>query len=398
MPVPLHSQADARIRRRSIAAGVAALLLLVAVWAVAAPAPARTPQAMLPDSFAGWNATAHATFSASQAASFEDAASAAATGEFGFESAEQDTYARGGDTLRVIAYRMKDPSGAYGEYLYLRAPRMTRARLGERSSISEKRALVLIGNIVLAVNGPNLPAHSDDLGALVAAVKPRAEMGLLPTVTDHLPARKMIPGSERYILGPQTLNQFVALAPGDWLEFSYGAESAIAKYKLSGRGDATLIITDYPTPQLAEHVLNELEKQFDVNDSKGAGAQPNSRPLFASRSVTFLAIVVGAHSRAEAGILLDQVHSGEEVTWDAPTLGLNQPEWTTVIAGIAIGTCILCVFSLIAGIAFGGVRLVVKRFFPSQIFDRGGYVDILQLGLNSKPIKAEDFYQFSGRG
>ena len=38
------------------------------------------------------------------------------------------TYARGADeTLKLSLYKMKDPSGAYGEYSYLRAPDMPRA-------------------------------------------------------------------------------------------------------------------------------------------------------------------------------------------------------------------------------------------------------------------------------
>lgn len=389
-----------RLRIASSGALRAILLALCAVALGATLVPAQTPQAILPDDFAGWTASAHATFSSSQAANFEDAPAAAATDEFGFEGAAQATYTRGADSLHVTAYRMKDPSGGFGEYLYLRTPRMKPARLGERSSAAHGRALVLVGNIVLDVTGANLPAspnQNDDLKALVAAVRPRAETGLLPTVTGHLPARsKMIVGSEHYVLGPRTLNQFFPLAPGDWLEFANGAEAAVAKYRLGGR-DATLIVADYPTPQIATQEWNELRKRFNVNGAKGADADAKSQPLFASRAVTLVAIVAGARSQSEAGILLDQVHSSTQLTWDEPTFQFTQAGWPTIIAGIMIGTCVLCVFAVIAGIAFGGVRIVVKRFFPDKVFDRSDHLDILQLGLSSKPIKAGDFYQFRGR-
>jgi hypothetical protein len=57
-----------------------------------------------------------------------------------------------------------------------------------------------------------------------------------------------------------------------------------------------------------------------------------------------------------------------------------------------VGTGVICMFALISGIAFGGLRLVVKRFFPDKVFDRSSHLQVLQLGLGSKPINSEDFY------
>ncbi|HTZ98752.1 MAG TPA: hypothetical protein VMB02_00370, partial [Candidatus Aquilonibacter sp.] len=37
-----------------------------------------------------------------------------------------------------------------------------------------------------------------------------------------------------------------------------------------------------------------------------------------------------------------------------------------------------------------------KRVLPGRVFDRPGYVQVLQLGLGSKPINAEDFYATTG--
>lgn len=375
-----------------------ALLAACAIAIGVGPAGAQTRQKLLPDAFAGWNATSRSNFSASQAPAFEDAASAAATDEFGFLGAVQASYSSGRDALHVTAYRMKDPSGGFGEYLYLRTPEMKRARLAERSLISQNRAVVLLGNVVLNVAGANLPAREGDLKTLIAAVRPRAEMGLLPTVTNHLPQRGMLASTEHYVLGPRTMNQFLALAPGDWLQFANGAEAAVANYRLGGRSDATLVVADYPTPQIATQEWNQLRNQFNVNGAKGPNAPGNAPPLFVSRSVTLLAIVSGARSQAEAGALLDQIHSSTQVTWDQPTFQLTQAGWPTIIAGIIVGTCVLCVFAIIAGIAFGGFRIVVKRFFPDKVFDRAEQMDILQLGLSSKPIKAGDFYQFRRPG
>jgi hypothetical protein len=66
-----------------------------------------------------------------------------------------------------------------------------------------------------------------------------------------------------------------------------------------------------------------------------------------------------------------------------------------MIVGSIIGSGVICLFALIAGISFGGLRLIVKRTMPGKVFDRAEYVQILQLGLGSKPINSEDFYGYS---
>jgi hypothetical protein len=57
---------------------------------------------------------------------------------------------------------------------------------------------------------------------------------------------------------------------------------------------------------------------------------------------------------------------------------------------------VICVFAVVAGLTFGGIRLGAKRLFPGKIFDRTNQVDFLQLAINGKPIKAEDFYGIEG--
>jgi hypothetical protein len=48
--------------------------------------------------------------------------------------------------------------------------------------------------------------------------------------------------------------------------------------------------------------------------------------------------------------------------------------------------------ALAAGIGFGGFRIFIKLVLPGRVFDRNEDVEILQLGLSSKPIEAKDFY------
>lgn len=370
----------------------AILLFVLLVFLAAVPASA---QSILPNSFAGWNATNRSSFDGSGVPVINDNTtvpanlSVAAAQEYGFTLGEQVTYARGADeTLNVKVYRMKDPSGAYGEYSYLRAPDMSRAGPNEHSAVSADHALVLVGNLVLDIRGRELSKDANDLSALVSAVSAKAQQGPLPTLTEHLPTKGFIDRSDKYILGPVTLNQFFPVSQNDWLGFSTGAEAEVARYHVDGR-ELNLLIADFPTPQTAQKKLLELQQDYHVN---AADADQNTAPVFGKRSITLLAIVFGARTQAEADKLLDQVQSGAEVTWNEPTFQFKEPPLTTMIVGAIIGTGIICCFALISGIAFGGFRIVVKRFWPDKVFDRSSSMQVLQLGLGSKPINSEDFY------
>jgi hypothetical protein len=360
-------------------------LLPIAIGLLLASLPA-SAQSVLPDAFAGWTAAGKAD--SSQAAPGNSMASTVAK-EYGFQSGERRAYTRNGETIQATVYRMADPSGGYGEYSYLRTADMPHATLAEHSAAGSDRAIALEGNLVLEVHGANLPKIEPDLKSLADMVAKRAQMGPLPTIQDHLPTDGMVERSDHYILGPVTLSRFFPLTEGDWLGFSHGAEAETAQYKLNGH-DVTLLIADYPTPQIAADELRRMKEQFNVNGSKASGA-----PLFAKRTVTKLTFISGAETQAEADTLLNQIQSGTVVTWNEPTFQFKEPSIEMMIVGAIVSTGTICLFSLIAGLAFGGFRIAVKRFFPDRVFDRSSHLQVLQLGLLSKPIDAEDFYGIS---
>ena len=373
--------------RQSI--GLFAALLCLAVLA----ASAQQGNLILPGSFGGWTGTAQ-TGVAPMVIGYptdvhpNEAKIEATRQEYGFVSGENADYRRGTEEMRVNLYKMKDPSGAYGLYSYMRTTDMPHADFTDHSSISREHALVLIGNVVVEVGGKDLPKNRAALKALIAAVVPHAESGLLPTIGEHLPTRGFVDRTDKYILGPATLNGIMPLADGDWLGFSQGAEAETAKYRVNGR-ELDLVIADFPTPETAAKKLAELQKQFDINDSNDG----SSRPLYARRALTLVAIVSGAPSKKDADAILDQIESGTEITWNEPTFQFKEPGIGMMIVGAIMGTGVICLFAIIAGLAFGGVRLVVKRA-TNKVFDRPDQVQVLQLGLSSKPINAEGFYGY----
>lgn len=365
---------------------LAALLFLANL-----PASAQTT---LPDSFAGWTASSKgdlqpaAVYNGDHVGSMMAERSAAALKEYGFVSGEQGTYVRGADSLEIKLYKMKDASGAYGQYFYLGTPDLVTSSLADYSAMSPNRALVLDGNLVLDIRGRDLPKLKPDLKSLAAYVAPHAQQGGFPTLLRHMPKKGKIEGTDYYVLGPSVLYQLAPISQDDWLGFSQDTEAELAKYRVEGH-EVTLVIADFPTPQLATKKLADLQQEFNVNGSK---SNSEGQPLFAKRSLTLLAITVGARSQAEADTLLNQVHTNTEVTWNEPTFSLTEPSFPAMIVGVFVGTGVICLFAMISSLAFGGFRLIVKRLYPNKVFDRGSDIQILQLGLSSKPINAEDFY------
>lgn len=378
-------------------------LLLGCVVAIAAiPALAQnTSQNILPDSFAGWTATNHQSFKPGDqpatVAATDPAQAAAAAREYGLVSGETADYAHGaaagGNILTATIYRMKDPSGAYGQYSYLRTPDMTSSDFADHSSQKANEAVILIGNLVLKLDGPIAHRDADDIKQLVSTLAAKSESGLYPTLPEHMPAQYRVDRSDHYILGPKTLDQFFPVAIGNSLGFTYGPEVETSHFKVDGQ-DMTMLLADFPTPQIAQSQLESLSKAFNIN-----GSQPNatSPALFADRTQTMIAIVAGAQTSDEAHKLLDQVQPGSVLTWDQPTFQFKEPRFEVMVVGAFIGTGIICLITIVGALAFGGFRLAIKRMFPNTIFDRNTQIDILQMGLVSKPIKAEDFYSFDGK-
>lgn len=351
--------------------------LLLAILVLGAPLAA---QQVLPHSLGQWTGAVDNTPSI--------APPQAVLYEYGLSATESVRYTSGNEQIQATVFETKDPSDAYGLYSFMRTADLARASFTEHSSMSPNRALILTGNIVIDVEGSDLTKLDAQIKDLVASVSSHAEPGPLPTLWEHLPEKGMVERSDRYILGPLTLNQLFPGNLGDALGFSKGAEAELAHYKLGGH-EATLLIADFPTPGFAMQQLSELQKQFNVNGSK---PDSNAPAFFAKRNLTLLAVVAGAPTEAEADSLLDQVRSGTQLTWDEPTFQFKEPSIEMMVVGAIVGTGFICGFALVAGLAFGGFRLFIKRMMPGRVFDRTSELQVLQLGLASKPINAEDFY------
>ena len=353
-------------------------------------------QGILPASVAGWNSN-----SASASEDFQQIAGPAepALKEYTAQSAETRTYSRGDNSLTVAVFSFQNTAGAYGAYSFLRTPDMAQANLTQHSSLSQDRALALTGNLVLEFTGKNVRQDGDPITILVALAGGHAHWGAYPALPQRLPTEHFIPRSDHFVWGPIALAQFLPVASGDWLGLSKGAEAELAHYRLDGRV-ATLVVVDYPTPQMAAAQLDQLKTQLGVlpveDASTGAnatGKKFGSAPLYARRDSTIVALIAGAPSAQAAKSLLDEVHSGLVLTWNEAVAAKNQPSMVNIVIGTFVGAGEICAFTLLGGLLFAGIRLLIKKWWPGRVFDRALDLEIIELGLSTRPIKGNELYQ-----
>jgi hypothetical protein len=367
------------------------LRICLGLLCIAVAARSAAAQTILPTSFAGWTASAPSTPILPAGIDPILGPDTAAFREYVLKSVEQRSYTQGTQAASATLYRLRDPSSAYGAYTFLRNDALSAADLGSYASASHDRALIVVGEMLVDVSvPPKQERPSDaDLKQLAALLDKKADHTPYPFIGDHLPEKGRVRDSERYVIGPLSLAHFVPLGTDDWLGFDHSAETILARYKVAGK-DETLVIASYPTQQVAADKFAGMLRRF-VFDPPG-DVPSGQNVLFGKRVSSFIAVVVGAPSRQSANKILDQVGYQSNVTWDEPKQTLTEPGINSMIVEAFLGTGAIMVFAVAAGIGFGGLRVLVKIFLPNKIFDREKQIEILQLGLSSKPIKAKDFY------
>jgi len=176
--------------------------------------------------------------------------------------------------------------------------------------------------------------------------------------------------------------------PTPVVDFKSGAEVVIGKYAASA-GDATIMLISYPTPQIAIEKLKAIDAAHQVTPPQ-PGVSPiiDVGPFFDKRTGPIIAIAAGPLSQAEAKSLLSSINYEADVTWNENTY-LSKKNNVANFLFNAILLCLVAVgFSLVAGLAFGGFRVLIQRLYPNRVFDRPDEMEFISLHLDEKPEPA----------
>jgi hypothetical protein len=378
-----------KFSRFVLAIFVVVISCAVALAAEPAAPVAVSPVAVLPPEFAGWHVSGAVTRSDDPAAA--DGTNAPVLKEYGFQRLEKAAYTRDdGRNLVVKAAVFADASGAYGAFTYYCSEEMGQETIGGQAAFLNNRVLFYQGNVLV-------DAMFDRM-SVMSASQMRQLAGLLPQPADNkdklpsLPSRlpkgadgKLEKNTTKYILGPVALDRVGSPLPSAMIDFKSGAEVVMGKYAANA-GDATLMLVEYPTPQIAAERLRQIDASHQITQQQpGVAPILDVGPYFASRTGPILVIAAGPLSKSEARSLMSSVSYEADVTWNENTYVSKKDNLANflfnaiVLCGIVVG------LALVAGIAFGGLRILIKRLFPDSVFDRRETMEFISLHLEEDP-------------
>jgi hypothetical protein len=345
---------------------------------------------ILPTEFAGWQVKGAVARSDDPAAA--DAVNAPVLKEYGFVRLEKAAYTRDdGRNLVIRAAVFEDASGAYGAFTYYYSDEMGEETIGRQAAFLNNRVLFYQGNVLVDAVFDRMSVMSAAQLRELAGLLPQAEgnRNNPPSLPTYLPKRAFQKNFEKnttkYILGPVTLDRAGSPLLGSMVDFRAGAEVVMGKYAATA-GEATLMLIEYPTPQIAAERLRQIDAAHQVTEQQpGVASILDVGPFFDTRTGPIVVIAAGPLSKSEARSLMSSISYDADVTWNENTYVSKKDNLANflfnaiVLCGIVVG------LALVAGIAFGGLRIVVKRFFPDSVFDRREVMEIISLHLEDDP-------------
>jgi len=367
--------------------------LMVVTLAGLALANQTTPSyaSILPKEFGGWQISGPSRTSNDPA--IADPVNAAVLKEYGFTNFESATYTRDDSReLTLKAARFGDASGAYGAYTYYKTPAMLIEKIGDGAASMNERVLFYRGNILVDAVFQKLSAMSAaELRELAQGLPlPPGNTRNLPGLPAYLPPQSYVKNTAKYVVGPAALQNLDAPIPVELVDFNAGAEVVVGNYNSSG-GEATLMLISYPTPQIAGDHLRRIEAARISSSQPASGTAPANAfpvlqtPMFDKRTGPIVVVAAGPLSQAEAKSLLASVNYDANVTWNENTYFTKRDNLANLLVNVIILCFIIIGFALVAGVAFGGIRILAKRLFPERVFDRAESREFISLHLSEKP-------------
>jgi len=208
-----------------------------------------------------------------------------------------------------------------------------------------------------------------------------------PLLLDSLPARSQVTGSQRYFLGPESMNAFVAHSR-EMFDFAGDADSVVADYvqavdqqpSVDQKGNAAektssnlrFVIVEYHTPQLA---TDAMTRASGFLSSLPDGEQ---QQIILKRTGNYIVEATAVHDRELAESLVNSVEYPYTVKWlRNPLWPTNDPFRARKAAEMLVSTFGLLGLILLTvlgvGTVFGATIFLKRRKRQQEVFsDAGG--------------------------
>lgn len=268
--------------------------------------------------------------------------------EFGLEESESADYTSP-DKQRFSAsgWRLRDSTGALALFQFRRPPGAGTADFLPLAVKTSDGVIFAFGNYVFQFTG-NYP----DPAALTSFYRGLAKLenSPLPGLSTYLPSEGLVRNSERYILGPVSLQRFEPAIPPSTAAFHLGAEAQLGKYNTS-KGLLTLSIFYYPTPTMARDQAASFEKI--------AGA-------VVKRTGPLVAVTIAPPDRDAAERILGKINYRAAVTSDAKPPGYEIKGFARSIVSMLMLAAIISGLALLGGVGFGVYRVMSRKMWQKQ--------------------------------
>jgi hypothetical protein len=280
--------------------------------------------------------------------------------EYGVKSFELRTYQLEGARAEVILEPAADATSAYGLFTYYQNESMHPERGIQFAMSGPDACLMARGRSFVRFLRPK-DAHlteSDFHALLVLAGRTRPADDSLANLPATLPPSDLVPGTEKYIIGPEAARRILPGFRTDLIGFDQGAEIHLAQYVV-GSSRPTIMNVTYPTPQIARARFGMMSNLLGLNQDRG----PDS--LYARRDGSYIFLVLHADNNADATKSLDKFRVTRQLSWDEKypgdkSIGLQLFE-------LVWGNFLLCLILAGGGIA-GGVLIVLSRRVAARLF------------------------------
>jgi hypothetical protein len=299
--------------------------------------------------------------------------------EYGVRSVEHRIYALRDQQVEVIVEETPDPSSAYGLLTFYQAE--TAAPLaGRPPTLVEPVGVVMSrGRFFIRVIRPdNLQVSDSEFRALLVFIGGTWASGRRPPhLPMAMPERDLVPGSEKYILGPEAARRVLASFRTDLIGFAQGAEVQAGTYR-SGGQRLTMLAISYPTPQIARVRYGAMESFLGFNQDRGSDS------IFARRSGSFVFVVLGSPAADRANKLMNQLQVTGHISWDErpPRSKPLAKELLELIVANLLLITILAGGSIGGGILFFAWKRMVAHWFPKWTWANPDQDTIIKLNLS----------------
>jgi hypothetical protein len=149
------------------------------------------------------------------------------------------------------------------------------------------------------------------------------------------------------------------------------------------------MLIEYPTPALAAEHLRRIDAAHHATQPQAwVSAVENVGPFFDKRTGPIVAIAAGPLSQSDAQTLLGAVNWDASVTWNENTYFDKKNNIANLLVNIILLCILVGAISLAAGLAFGGARVLLRRYFPGPVFGRSDQTEFISLHLGETTAQA----------